>query len=212
MIVAPVFRLSGLPASELKRTNLPPPVTFPNFQMENIRFVDRIVVLSGERKANKKATDRSVALKGSLSGYRDSNSGPPTPEAGALTGLRYIPKTCRTEIVPKHRTGTPPVKELPFSDRRGNKIRTCDPLPHPEVVRNQFPNRFRCAKIHAFLVITNFSARKIVLPVGCRRRAVRNRLSSSAPYSCRAKPRSETVQRWKRIVKRRIRRVTKSGM
>ena len=128
MIVAPVFRLSGLPASELKRTNLPPPVTFPNFQMENIRFFDRIVVLSGERKANKKATDRSVALKGSLSGYRDSNSGPPTPEAGALTGLRYIPKTCRTEIVPKHRTGTPPVKELPFSDRRGNKIRTCDPL------------------------------------------------------------------------------------
>ena len=197
MIVAPVFRLSGLPASELKRTNLPPPVTFPNFQMENIRFVDRIVVLSGERKANKKATDRSVALKGSLSGYRDSNSGPPTPEAGALTGLRYIPKTCRTEIVPKHRTGTPPVKELPFSDRRGNKIRTCDPL---------------LPKIHAFLVITNFSARKIVLPVGCRRRAVRNRLSSSAPYSCRAKPRSETVQRWKRIVKRRIRRVTKSGM
>ena len=188
MIVAPVFRLSGLPASELKRTNLPPPVTFPNFQMENIRFVDRIVVLSGERKANKKATDRSVALKGSLSGYRDSNSGPPTPEAGALTGLRYIPKTCRTEIVPKHRTGTPPVKELPFSDR------------------------FRCAKIHAFLVITNFSARKIVLPVGCRRRAVRNRLSSSAPFSCRAKPRPETVQRWKRIVKRRIRRVTKSGM
>ena len=92
MIVAPVFRLSGLPASELKRTNLPPPVTFPNFQMENIRFVDRIVVLSGERKANKKATDRSVALKGSLSGYRDSNSGPPTPEAGALTGLRYTPR------------------------------------------------------------------------------------------------------------------------
>ena len=83
--------------------------------------------------------------------------------------------------------------------------------PHPEVVRNQFPNRFRCAKIHAFLVITNFSARKIVLPVGCRR-AVRNRLSSSAPFSCRTKPRPETVQRWKRIVKRRIRRVTKSGM
>ncbi len=25
------------------------------------------------------------------SGYRDSNPGPPTPEAGALTGLRYIP-------------------------------------------------------------------------------------------------------------------------
>ena len=26
-----------------------------------------------------------------MSGYRDSNPGPPTPEAGALTGLRYIP-------------------------------------------------------------------------------------------------------------------------
>ena len=26
------------------------------------------------------------------SGYRDSNPGPPTPEAGALTGLRYTPK------------------------------------------------------------------------------------------------------------------------
>ena len=207
MIVAPVFRLSGLPASELKRTNLPPPVTFPNFQMENIRFVDRIVVLSGERKANKKATDRSVALKGSLSGYRDSNSGPPTPEAGALTGLRYTPYRfgCRLKSlvgVPGFEPGTPCSQS-----RCANRT-----APHPEVVRNQFPNRFRCAKIHAFLVITNFSARKIVLPVGCRRRAVRNRLSSSAPYSCRAKPRSETVQRWKRIVKRRIRRVTKSGM
>ena len=98
MIVAPVFRLSGLPASELKRTNLPPPVTFPNFQMENIRFVDRIVVLFGERKANKKATDRSVALKGSLSGYRDSNSGPPTPKAGALTGLRHTPRSFETNF------------------------------------------------------------------------------------------------------------------
>ena len=208
MIVAPVFRLSGLPASELKRTNLPPPVTFPNFQMENIRFVDRIVVLSGERKANKKATDRSVALKGSLSGYRDSNSGPPTPEAGALTGLRYIPKTCRTNFLFLIVGVTRFELVTPCSQSRcANRT-----APHPEVVRNQFPNRFRCAKIHAFLVITNFSARKIVLPVGCRRRAVRNRLSSSAPYSCRAKPRSETVQRWKRIVKRRIRRVTKSGM
>ena len=27
----------------------------------------------------------------SLSGYRDSNPGLPTPEAGALTGLRYTP-------------------------------------------------------------------------------------------------------------------------
>ena len=28
----------------------------------------------------------------SLSGYQDSNLGPPAPKAGALTGLRYTPK------------------------------------------------------------------------------------------------------------------------
>ena len=28
-----------------------------------------------------------------LSGYQDSNLGPPAPKAGALTGLRYIPMT-----------------------------------------------------------------------------------------------------------------------
>ncbi len=28
----------------------------------------------------------------SVSGYQDSNLGPPAPKAGALTGLRYIPK------------------------------------------------------------------------------------------------------------------------
>ncbi len=27
----------------------------------------------------------------SLSGYLDSNQGPPAPKAGALTGLRYTP-------------------------------------------------------------------------------------------------------------------------
>ena len=27
-----------------------------------------------------------------LSGYLDSNQGPPAPKAGALTGLRYTPK------------------------------------------------------------------------------------------------------------------------
>lgn len=42
-------------------------------------------------KANKKENvlyERSLFC---LSGYRDSNPGPPTPEAGALTGLRYTP-------------------------------------------------------------------------------------------------------------------------
>ena len=27
-----------------------------------------------------------------MSGYQDSNLGPPAPKAGALTGLRYTPK------------------------------------------------------------------------------------------------------------------------
>ena len=29
-----------------------------------------------------------------LSGYQDSNLGPPAPKAGALAGLRYTPKLC----------------------------------------------------------------------------------------------------------------------
>ena len=35
------------------------------------------------------------SLKGftPLSGYQDSNLGPPAPKAGALTGLRYTPNT-----------------------------------------------------------------------------------------------------------------------
>ena len=41
------------------------------------------------RLIQKKETDPKVNL--CTSGYRDSNPGPPTPEAGALTGLRYIP-------------------------------------------------------------------------------------------------------------------------
>ena len=44
------------------------------------------------------------------SGRLDSNQRPPTPEAGALTGLRYTPNC------------------LFFRRSRGNRIRTCDPL------------------------------------------------------------------------------------
>ena len=49
----------------------------------------------------KTKTDDLSRLLYQPSGYRDSNPGPPTPEAGALTGLRYIPsytvfsKSCR---------------------------------------------------------------------------------------------------------------------
>ena len=33
------------------------------------------------------------------SGYQDSNLGPPAPKAGALTGLRYTPKTIKKNAV-----------------------------------------------------------------------------------------------------------------
>lgn len=45
----------------------------------------------------------------SLSGRLDSNQRPPTPEAGALTGLRYTPNDI-------------------FPTSRGSGIRTHDPL------------------------------------------------------------------------------------
>ena len=35
-----------------------------------------------------------------MSGYQDSNLGPPAPKAGALTGLRYIPKSwCKSSTL-----------------------------------------------------------------------------------------------------------------
>ena len=41
---------------------------------------------------NKKTDDQESRLFHlNLSGYQDSNLGPPAPKAGALTGLRYIP-------------------------------------------------------------------------------------------------------------------------
>ena len=36
-----------------------------------------------------------------LSGYQDSNLGPPAPKAGALTGLRYTPKASFLKSVAK---------------------------------------------------------------------------------------------------------------
>ena len=34
-----------------------------------------------------------IAFASFKSGYQDSNLGPPAPKAGAITGLRYTPKT-----------------------------------------------------------------------------------------------------------------------
>ena len=57
-----------------------------------------------------------------LSGYRDSNPGPPTPEAGALTGLRYTPI-----VVGDHETlARHAANKRAFC--RGTRIRTWDPL------------------------------------------------------------------------------------
>ena len=44
-------------------------------------------------RGNKQKNDSTLLLSRSLSGYQDSNLGPPAPKAGALTGLRYTPKT-----------------------------------------------------------------------------------------------------------------------
>ena len=49
-------------------------------------------LLLGNDTKTKQMTLRSSALHClNMSGYQDSNLGPPAPKAGALTGLRYIP-------------------------------------------------------------------------------------------------------------------------
>ena len=47
-----------------------------------------------QNKKNSKYVKRRATLMSLFvsSGYQDSNLGPPAPKAGALTGLRYIPK------------------------------------------------------------------------------------------------------------------------
>ena len=45
--------------------------------------------LRSTHKKNRRPKSRLSHLN--LSGYQDSNLGPPAPKAGALTGLRYIP-------------------------------------------------------------------------------------------------------------------------
>ena len=40
-----------------------------------------------------------IHLASISSGYQDSNLGPPAPKAGARTGLRYIPRRQRGEVI-----------------------------------------------------------------------------------------------------------------
>ena len=50
-------------------------------------FLSQVDGRAGKRK--KKGIRRMTFFL--VSGYRDSNAGPPAPKAGALTGLRYTP-------------------------------------------------------------------------------------------------------------------------
>ena len=57
-----------------------------------------------------------------LSGYRDSNAGPPAPKAGALTGLRYTPKPLsgtKVRIISQSAIPSPQEKPLGEGDTRG---------------------------------------------------------------------------------------------
>ena len=57
-------------------------------------WVSGIITRLSKRKNTKKHlpayTDKCLIFL--MSGYQDSNLGPPAPKAGALTGLRYTPK------------------------------------------------------------------------------------------------------------------------
>ena len=57
-----------------------------------------------------------------LSGYRDSNAGPPAPKAGALTGLRYTPKplsSTKVRIISQSAIPSPQEKPLGEGVARG---------------------------------------------------------------------------------------------
>ena len=57
-----------------------------------------------------------------LSGYRDSNAGPPAPKAGALTGLRYTPKPLsgtKVRIISQSAIPSPQEKPLGEGVARG---------------------------------------------------------------------------------------------
>ena len=67
-----------------------------NFFYLKIRTIVLITIVDypldlrvGHKKGKQLNTNHFPFIK---SGYQDSNLGPPAPKAGALTGLRYIPK------------------------------------------------------------------------------------------------------------------------
>ena len=58
-----------------------------------------------KKKPNTRYINQIFSNLTSLSGYQDSNLGPPAPKAGALTGLRYTPKK-DTSFMEKRCKGT----------------------------------------------------------------------------------------------------------
>ena len=58
-----------------------------------------------------------------LSGWQDSNLRPPAPKAGAITGLRYTPRTKKAE-----RQGLEPWRQLPVDRLAICSITTLAPL------------------------------------------------------------------------------------
>jgi hypothetical protein len=62
-------------------------------RLAKLGFVTTIVTTGPEREGDEKPRDRKAATgpDGTSSGRGDLNPGPPAPEAGALTGLRYAP-------------------------------------------------------------------------------------------------------------------------
>ena len=56
-------------------------------------YCDTIRYLTQNKSPSEKKGFVSIIEDFPLSGWRDSNSRPPAPKAGALTGLRYTPKT-----------------------------------------------------------------------------------------------------------------------
>ncbi len=65
-------------------------------RLAKFRFVTTSVTTDPEARGNSKPRSRETATGSDVttSGRPDLNRGPPAPEAGALTGLRYAPWTC----------------------------------------------------------------------------------------------------------------------
>ena len=84
-----------------------------------------------------------------LSGWQDSNLRPPAPKAGAITGLRYTPKTFVAE-----RLGFEPRQQFPVDRLAICSITTLAPLQkvkEPCLIRLNHLLRAGCKSINSFI-------------------------------------------------------------